>query len=208
MKKISLSYRIKVVVVFVLAFAVGYGFTNHFPIFTPRYLPMTFIDDFFGFRPWTSWIYMSDFLLMFLPIILVTEIAMMKRLMRAFFLSMSIHYLFFFFFPTTMHRPPLTGDGVTEFVFGLVRMIDTPVNCFPSMHVSLCFVVALSFWHTKKVWSVFFLIWASLIALSTLSTKQHYLWDVLGGLIIAAIACAFAFRRRTRDKLTLISPTQ
>ena len=205
---ISIRFRVKIVFVFLIFFAIGYGFTNRFPIFAPKVLPMTVVDDYFGFHPWTIWIYISDYLLIFLPVILVTHADMLKRLAKGFFMNCAIHYPIFFFFPTTIERPPLLEQNATASVFNWVRAMDTPVNCFPSQHVSLCFFIALAFWNYKRKWSIFFLMWAALISLSTLSTKQHYFWDILGGLLVTVITFWIVFRKHGQPHVTLVAPSR
>lgn len=206
--QISIRYRLKIVFLFCLLFAIGYGFTNRFPVFTPRLLPATFIDDWMGFHPWTAWIYISDYVLIFLPAILMTDMGSLKRLLKAFFVNFVIHFPLFFLFPTTMTRPALDNDNLTNTVFNLVRMMDTPVNCFPSQHVSLCFVVAMGFWNYKRRLSEAMFIWATLISLSTLTTKQHYFWDVLGGLMVAWIVYMIVYRKKVQPHITLVSPNK
>lgn len=192
---VSLKYRLKMIGVLVLCFAIGYELTNHFPVFTPRLLPLHTIDEFFGFHPWTIWIYTSDYILIFLPALLIRHISEMKCLIRGFFLNFAIHYPLFFFFPTTMIRPELGENNLSNQIMALLRLIDTPVNCFPSQHVSLCFVIASFFWNSKRKASIIFFIWATLISISTLTTKQHYFWDVVGGIGVAWIIYFFLFRK-------------
>jgi membrane-associated phospholipid phosphatase len=42
-------------------------------------------------------------------------------------------------------------------------------------------------------------VWASLVALSTLYTKQHYVADVLGGIAVAWLGYALFLRRFPRE---------
>ena len=205
---VSIHYRFKVIGMFLLFFTVGYGFTNRFPVFTPVVLPSTTLDDILGFHPWTAWIYMSDYLLIFLPVILVTRIPVMKRIVKGFLLDFMIHFPIFFFFPTTVSRVPLPEDGFTNQIFGFVRWIDQPINCFPSQHVSLCFVVAMSFWHYRKNISLLFFVWAILISISTMTTKQHVFADVVGGIGVALIVWFFVFRKKYPHDAVLVAPTQ
>lgn len=208
MTRISLFYRLKVIILLSLCFTIGYGFTNRFPVFSTTVLPFTPIDDWFGFRPWTVWFYISDYLLIFFPAILITNLLILKRFLKAFFINFAIHFPIFFFFPTIMVRPPVVGESLTAAVFNLVRWIDTPVNCFPSQHVSLCFVVAVGFWNYKRSLSILFIIWSILISLSTMTTKQHYFWDVLGGLAVAFVVCMIAYRKEEKPKIILVESQQ
>jgi membrane-associated phospholipid phosphatase len=201
---VSIQYRLKITLMLSLFFVIGYGFTNHFPVFTPRHLPITAVDDFFGFHPWTVWIYMSDYFLIFLPIILIQNMVVMKRFAKGFLVNFLIHFPIFFFFPTTIHRSPVDTSTITGMIFHWLRLVDSPVNCFPSQHVSLCFVVAMAFWGYRNRWSACFFVWSALISISTMTTKQHYAWDVLGGLMVALIVCYFAFRKKAHHDFKLV----
>ena len=73
-----------------------------------------------------------------------------------------------------------------------MHSVDTPWNSWPSLHVvqSTQVVLVLRYWYpseTRKTqllqWALLFA-WAMLI-LSTMFTKQHYLWDVITGLAYA-----------------------
>lgn len=202
--EVSLTFRLKMILFFGLLFLIFYGASNRYPIFEPRLLPLTSIDRFFGFHPWTIWIYISDYFLMFAPPFFVKKRSVVERLMKAVLLNFLLHFPIFFLFPTTMVRPPLIGSDLTNTVFHSMRLADTPVNCFPSQHVSLCFVMAMTFLSYKKKIGVFFLVWAVLISLSTMTTKQHYIWDVMGGVTVALIIYGVVFRRTKRPQMVLI----
>ncbi|OGP06374.1 MAG: hypothetical protein A2Z91_04445 [Deltaproteobacteria bacterium GWA2_38_16] len=206
--KISFGYRIKIILTFSFLFAFGYGFTNRFPVFTPKTLPICWVDTFLGFHPWTIWIYISDYLLIFLPAILISDISAMKRLIKGFLVDFAVHFPIFFFFPTTMIRPTLPKDGFINWVFHLEWLLDTPVNCFPSQHVSLCFVVAMGFWNYQRKTSILFFIWSILISISTMTTKQHYFSDVIGGMLVALIVYLLVYQRKREPHITLVSPNK
>ena len=191
-----------------VCFIVGYGYTNRFPVFIPKTLPWTSVDHFFGFHPWTIWIYLSDYILIFLPAILVTNLHVMKRLLKAYLVNFAIHFPIFFFFPTTLSRPALVENNFLTQVFHLLWTADTAVNCFPSQHVSLCFVVALGFWNYRRNWAWIMIVWSVLISLSTLTTKQHYAWDVVGGLLVTFVVYWIVYRKKEDPKIQLVSPAK
>lgn len=203
--EVSLKFRLKLILFFGLLFLIFYGVTNRYPIFEPKLLPLTLIDDFFGFHPWTVWIYISDYFLMFAPPFFIRKREVTGRLIKAVVMNFLLHFPIFFLIPTTMIRPPLIEQNLTNAVFHFMRLIDTPVNCFPSQHVSLCFVMAMTFISYKKKIGVLFLVWAVLISLSTMTTKQHYIWDVLGGLIVALIIYVVVFRRAKQPQMVLVN---
>lgn len=203
--EVSLKFRLKLILFFGFLFLIFYGATNRYPIFEPKLLPLTPIDDFFGFHPWTVWIYISDYFLMFCPPFFIKKREVVERLIKAVVINFLLHFPIFFLIPTTMIRPPLVEENLTNTVFHFMRLIDTPVNCFPSQHVSLCFVMAMVFLNYKKKIGVLFLVWAVLISLSTMTTKQHYMWDVLGGLTVALIIYIVVFCRAKQPQIALVN---
>lgn len=100
--------------------------------------------------------------------------------------------IIFLVFPTVMIRPtyPLY-DPLTNLVLKITYMFDTPaLNCFPSIHCLFSFQVMISFIlaeNVSKSKKTIFIIGASLICISTLLIKQHYVMDLVSALIIAVI---------------------
>ena len=68
---------------------------------------------------------------------------------------------------------------------GFMHQIDEPWNAWPSLHVlqSLLIVLAIQRWFPESKWmKPLWIAWALLI-ISTMTTKQHYFFDVITGLI-------------------------
>ena len=62
--------------------------------------------------------------------------------------------------------------------------------CSPTWHVAHSFVSALSCWRVHRGVAVAAVLCASLVGVSTLFTKQHYVLDVMAGIVLALIAYA------------------
>jgi membrane-associated phospholipid phosphatase len=71
-----------------------------------------------------------------------------------------------------------------------VYIADTPNNCFPSMHVALTSVSTWSLRGYAPRYFKLFMLWTLAIILSTLTTKQHYFVDILGGLGVLVVVVA------------------
>jgi membrane-associated phospholipid phosphatase len=71
---------------------------------------------------------------------------------------------------------------------------DPPYNCFPSLHVAHSFVSALTCYRLDRRLGYGALLFASLVAISTLFTKQHYIADVVGGIVLALVAYVLILR--------------
>ena len=85
-------------------------------------------------------------------------------------------------------------DAWTRFHIEGLRKIDTPLNCAPSLHVSSCFLASYLFLNEQRKKFPFFFTWAILIAFSTLTTKQHYVFDIISGIGLSAVSYLIFYR--------------
>jgi membrane-associated phospholipid phosphatase len=99
-----------------------------------------------------------------------------------------ISYLAYLIFPTFVTRPEVTSNDFFSRVIALLYQTDRSYNAAPSGHTfyTLLSCLYLSRWQPKLkiVWAVI----AALIILSTLFTRQHYILDVVCGLVLAVLA--------------------
>jgi hypothetical protein len=111
-----------------------------------------------------------------------------------------ISCVFFIFFPAEIDMRDqlpsdiMEGGGFVGTTFRNVHLSDMPWNAWPSLHISqsLVLVMALTRW-LKRDWSELWwsrpalaILWIdwSLLCISILTTKQHYLWDLGTGLLM------------------------
>ena len=73
-----------------------------------------------------------------------------------------------------------------------VQHVDPPGNVFPSLHVAHTSMLAFLLLRDRPRLGLVALVMATLLALSTLTTKQHFIADVLGGYTLAFLGRAFA----------------
>jgi membrane-associated phospholipid phosphatase len=76
--------------------------------------------------------------------------------------------------------------------------MDVPGNCFPSLHVSLAVLAAGLLMGRGGSWRILAPMWASAIVLAVVTTRQHRVIDVVGGLLVAACAWYLGQRFATR----------
>ena len=86
-------------------------------------------------------------------------------------------------------------------VYDFMHSIDTPWNSWPSLHVvqSTQVVLVLRYWYPSETKKIQYLHWCllfawSMLILSTMFTKQHYLWDVVTGLGYAVVTWRYWMR--------------
>lgn len=101
------------------------------------------------------------------------------RGIRSYWLLFAIHAAFYLAYPITFPRPTPVGDGVAIWLTQLYFALDPPRNLFPSFHVSQCLLFSLLLWNTRKPWGYVALTMTTLVAISTVLIKQHYVADVL-----------------------------
>ena len=87
-------------------------------------------------------------------------------------------------------RPVLVAPYATlsEWFLAQVQAIDPPGNVFPSLHVAHTSSLALILWHENRRLGRVVIGLAALLAVSTLTTKQHFVVDVVAGFALAALA--------------------
>jgi membrane-associated phospholipid phosphatase len=171
-----------------VVFCLVYTLTGNLHLRMPTRLTPSSIDNFIPFTDWTIWIYHSQFVFLLLSIYAIRQSENLRDTFYSMALACLLSFAVFIFYPTTIPRVEQTGDGLTEKAFQVLYSIDSAANCFPSLHVSLACLSAIGIFYEKKSLSTFAIIWACLIALSTMATKQHYFIDVAGGLAVAMIS--------------------
>jgi membrane-associated phospholipid phosphatase len=149
----------------------------------PAHSPMLALDRAWPLEPGWMLVYGSLYIfVVILPLVVIRERPLGERTLRAYIAVMLVAYAGFFLYPTAAPPHPASGTaGFAEWTLRLAYDLDTPNNCFPSLHVAYAFVAALACGRVHRGVGAVAVIWAALIALSTLFTKQHYVVDVIAG---------------------------
>lgn len=178
-------------ILFVYAAAI-YLTSNHFHFFPPQLLPMSWVDLTVPFIPETVWIYISEYLFFATVYICCKDMVNCNKYIYSFLALQTVSVLIFWIWPTTYPRDqfplPEDLDALTYYAFNSLRQADTPANCCPSLHVSSIYLSTFIFLDEQRKKFPFFFIWGTAIAASTLTTKQHYLVDVIAGFLMAVIS--------------------
>jgi membrane-associated phospholipid phosphatase len=96
-----------------------------------------------------------------------------------------VSYLFYFFLQTEVIRPVLTGtDLFTRMIQG-VYATDNPYNDFPSLHTSISTILTIHWFRFERRLGIVSALWTALIVASTVLIKQHYVADLVAGLLLA-----------------------
>jgi membrane-associated phospholipid phosphatase len=175
-----------------------YLFLSRHALFPIHTLPMTWLDDWAGFRPspW-AWIYESIFLLTGSTPWLIASREELRRYIIGFTLLSAVSFVLFAVFPVASPRP--VDLEANDFLI-FITQVDGPLNAFPSLHAG-CLIYNLALvrhlFGRKLSTSVAMalLIWAGLILFATLATKQHYALDLLAGGLLGWAADQVAWRK-------------
>ncbi|HUR88878.1 MAG TPA: phosphatase PAP2 family protein [Ramlibacter sp.] len=157
--------------------------------------PATPLDAMFALSPQWSVVYGSLFLAALLPAFVLHDALLFRRTILAYLVVWVSAIAFFLAYPTLCPRPlRLEGDGYFVWLLRVIYGSDHRYNCFPSLHVAQCFIAALACRIVNRRLGDVLLVWAALVALSTVFTKQHYVADAVAGTVLAFVACAIMFR--------------
>jgi membrane-associated phospholipid phosphatase len=172
-----------------------YQITNRVHIFEPRLLPFTRVDSWMPFWPWTVWIYFTEYLFFIYAYFFMKDLRLVTRYYYAYMTILLVSVIVFALFPVTFPRAdyPAVGDSLHVAALNFLRTyMDAPANCLPSLHVSSCYISSLCFWQESRIRAIVLSFWSTLVAVSTMTTKQHYFIDVWTALILTGV-CYWLF---------------
>jgi membrane-associated phospholipid phosphatase len=155
----------------------------------------TRLDDAIPFWPWTAWCYLPFYAGTFLIAIGgFRHKRLFDRTAASVVVVMCLGALGHLFVGAEYPRPVLYPPypDLSHAFMAWVQHIDPPGNVFPSLHVAHTTMLALLLYRDRPRLGRVALVMATMLALSTLTTKQHFIADVLGGYTLAAIGRALA----------------
>lgn len=167
------------------------------------HVPALSLDSIVPLQPTWALIYGALYLfLIVLPVFVVRHEEHLRRTVLAYLMVWITAYVCFLLYPTAAPRPArVIGDGFAVWGLQFLYSADPPFNCFPSLHVAHSFVSALTCHRVHRRVGVIAILCASLVGLSTLFTKQHYILDVVAGALLACVAYALFLRRVPREEI-------
>lgn len=152
----------------------------------------TRFDEMIPFVPWTVIIYFGCYIFWVVNYILCVRQGEEQayRFLSADFLAKWICLIFFLLLPTTNTRPEVGGQGIWNLAMRFLYWVDSADNLFPSIHCLTSWMCYIGIRGRKNVplgYRIFSCLMAIAVFLSTLTTKQHVLVDVAGGVLLAEI---------------------
>lgn len=153
------------------------------------------LDRLIPFVPWTAAIYLGCYAFWIVNYILIArqEKRHVCRFFAADFLSRAVCLAFYLLYPTTNTRPAVEPEGFWNQVMIGLYATAAADNLFPSIHCLVswfCYIGLRGKENIPKWYRGLSCLLAVLVCISTLTTKQHVVPDVLGGVLLAEI-CFF-----------------
>ena len=111
------------------------------------------------------------------------------RAVVSFLLATTLAYIIFLLFPVKMNmRPELSQlSGTYIAITRVYYFIDLPYNCFPSLHVTYPLLATFVSFRNHHIMRWVFLAMTIIVAISVIIVKQHYIADVIGGILNASL---------------------
>jgi len=162
----------------------------------------TRLDDAIPFLPATAWLYLPFYAAIFAIALAGFQTrAYFNRALLGFAIILTVGLFCHRFITAVYPRPVLYPPypDVSYAFMAWVQQIDPPGNVFPSLHVAHTSALALILHRENRRLGRVALVMAALLALSTLTTKQHFVADVISGLLLAAGARLLVLRGVERE---------
>jgi len=183
---LSLHFRLEILAVTLLSWLGVYFFVNRLQVEPQRRLDLaTPLDGKIPFVPQLVLVYFSTYIFVIQPFIILSEARQFYWMLTSFGAITAIASLIHATVPSKIERNEILDTyGLSGKLINLFQKTCKPYGNFPSMHVALSVpVIGMNFIAVGPTAGSVTLVWAILIALSTLFTKQHYILDVLAGLV-------------------------
>jgi hypothetical protein len=129
---------------------------------------------------WTAPIYQSIYIVIALTPWWVRTRRDLRRLMISSWLSMAVVFPFYWLVPSSAPRGALLGHDWITVVLGVERTAFPPIAAFPSFHVLWAIFLGRASRPRWIGWT-----YAAMIAVSCITTGQHYIADVVCSVMIA-----------------------
>jgi membrane-associated phospholipid phosphatase len=167
----------------------------------PLHAPELPLDRLLPLQPAWALVYGVLYLfLILLPLFVVRQEEQIRRTLLAYLAVWITAYACFLAYPTVAPRPAsVVGSGFVVWGLRFLYAADPPFNCFPSLHVAHSFVSALTCHLVNRGLGAAAVACAALVGAATLFTKQHYVLDVLAGVLLAGAAWLVFLRGYPRD---------
>jgi membrane-associated phospholipid phosphatase len=146
-------------------------------------------------------IYLTIYPTFLLPFLFIHQKDFFRLFSFAYITVMCVCYLVYLFYPVSIDRPELVVNSFSTWVLDIVYGADRPWNCFPSLHVAMSLLAALTILEVHRIRGMLTLLLTCWIAFSTVLIKQHYVLDVVAAMVLTVTIYFVYIRRRILNTL-------
>ncbi len=180
---------------FILTFFMAYFYLLKNPAFPVTIMPVTVVDRLVGFEPWALPFYLSLWVYVSLPpMLMLTRREIIEYGVWIGSMCM-VALAIFYFWPSAV--PPANIDWAKYPGVEFLKGVDAAGNAWPSLHVATA--VFSAFWLHWRLSTVglgrgsrlFSACWCVAIVYSTMATKQHVAVDVVAGVALGGMVAWF-----------------
>ena len=169
----------------------------------PRHAPEVALDRLVPLQPAWVFVYASLYVFIgFLPLLVVRQRELFRRALKAYLFVMIVAYVGFLLYPVVAPRPEqVLGEAFSAWSLLPPTRSTRRTAAFLPLHVAYSFVSALTCSRVHRGVGAAAQLWAALIGVSTLFTKQHYVVDVVAGALAAYVAYLLFLRGHPREAI-------
>lgn len=185
---------------FIAIFFAAYFYLLKWPAFPTTVMPVTFVDRLIPFQPAALPLYVSLWIYVSLPPVLLATRRELYYYGAAMAAPCLAGLIVFYFWPTVVPTPNIDWSRYPQVNF--LKDLDASGNACPSLHVATA--VFSGVWlhsllrrlGTPRLLLAFNVLWGFGIVYSTLATRQHVAVDVLAGVALGSTAAYLSLRYR------------
>ena len=196
----ALGGRVLLAGLIALYFAVGFQIVGMFARKGQLHTLRTSLDDAIPFVPLTIYLYAWVYTSAFYPVFVIRSPKLFQRVVLAYVWTLTAAYVCFIAYPVTSTGLRADVSSLDESTFHgwglrLTYLLDPPVNLFPSLHLAIAIIVVLAAWKASRQLGLLAMPIAAAVAISIFTTKQHFLADGAGAIVLAGVVWWFTLRR-------------
>jgi len=159
----------------------------------------TALDDRIPFIAASIWVYLCVFPAALFPLFVVRCPHLFRRTLLAYALAIAVSVVLFLAMPVTSaglraNRDTLDVSRFSPWAVSVLYRTDPPFNLFPSLHLSIAALAALSAGKARRIYGAAAFVGVGLVGVSICTVKQHFIVDGLGGAALAALVYAAVLR--------------
>ena len=172
-----------------------YGAVTRVPVAEPFLVRPTALDAMIPFVPWAAGPYLTYFALPVAVVLIGRGRDGFGGIFLAALAAVAASIAINLGFPAGLLDPPTAPPGS---LLAFIERTDTPYGALPSGHVALPAAIATAFAIAPRapvrgrLATAVFIAWTVVLAACALLTKQHYMADVVSGLIVGVVVAAVA----------------